>query len=385
MSDDLAPFLDEAQLFWRDTVHRVLTAECPPDYIRACDERKELPRDVLDVMVREGWFAVTLPEEYGGIGSYAEMAALVEMTAYHSVALARFWNINVNMVGGAIAHFAAPELKERLLPDLARGKVRFAFALSENEAGSDAGAVRTKGAVGDGAVRINGTKMWITAAQEADYILTAVRTDPDTDKHDGISLFLVPKAAPGLSVTPIDMLGGHAVRTCEVDLIDVEVPLELMIGELHGGWKQLMRVLAKERVSLAAMCTGAAQAAVDLAVDYVTQRQQFGRTITAFQAVSHTVADMQTRTDAARMLAYRAARLLASGHACARESSQAKYFASDAYMQTAVEGVQMMGANGYASEYAMQRHFREAKLFQIFGGTNEIQRGIVAREMWRER
>ena len=385
MSADLTPFLDEAQLYWRDTVHRVLSAECRPDYIRECDENKRLPKDVLDVMVREGWFAVTLPEEYGGIGSYAEMAALVEMTAYHSVALARFWNINVNMVGGAIAHFAAPELKQRLLPDLAAGKVRFAFALSENEAGSDAGAVRTKGDVGDDSVRINGTKMWITAAQEADYILTAVRTDPETDKHDGISLFLVPRATPGVTVIPIDMLGGHAVRTCEVNLLDVEVPLDLMIGELHGGWTQLMRVLAKERVSLAAMCTGAAQAAVDLAVDYVTQRQQFGRTITAFQAVSHTVADMQTRTDAARMLAYRAARLLASGHPCARESSQAKYFASDAYMQTAVDGVQMMGANGYASEYAMQRHFREAKLFQIFGGTNEIQRGIVAREMWRER
>jgi alkylation response protein AidB-like acyl-CoA dehydrogenase len=385
MSADLTPFLDEAQLYWRDTVHRVLGAECRPDYIRDCDENKRLPRDVLDVMVREGWFAVTLPEEYGGIGGYPEMAALVEMTAYHSVALARFWNINVNMVGGAIAHFAAPELKQRLLPDLAEGKVRFAFALSENEAGSDAGAVRTKGEVGDGVVRINGTKMWITAAQEADYILTAVRTDPETDKHDGISLFLVPRTAPGVTVTPIDMLGGHAVRTCEVNLLDVEVPLDLMVGDLHGGWKQVMRVLAKERVSLAAMCTGAAQAAVDLAVDYVTQRQQFGRTITAFQAVSHTIADMQTRTDAARMLAYRAARLLVSGHPCARESSQAKYFASDAYMQTAVDGVQMMGANGYASEYAMQRHFREAKLFQIFGGTNEIQRGIVAREIWRER
>jgi alkylation response protein AidB-like acyl-CoA dehydrogenase len=384
MSADLTPFLDEAQLFWRDTVHRVLSTECSPDYIRECDEKKRLPTDVLDVMVREGWFAVTLPEEYDGIGSYLEMAGLVEMIGYHSVALARFWNINVNMVGGAIAAFAAPALKEKLLPELARGETRFAFALSENEAGSDASAVRTKGIVEGDTVRVTGTKMWITAAQEADYILTAVRTDPQSSRHDGISLFLIPATAPGVTVTPIDMLGGHAVRTCEVNLIDVQVPFDLMIGDLHGGWKQLMRVLAKERVSLAAMCVGAAQAAVDLAVDYVTQRQQFGRAITAFQAVSHTLADMQTRTDAARMLAYRAAHLLASGHPCARESSQAKYFASDAYMHTAVDGVQMMGANGYASEYAMQRHFREAKLFQIFGGTNEIQRGIVAREMWRE-
>jgi alkylation response protein AidB-like acyl-CoA dehydrogenase len=303
------------------------------------------------------------------------------MMAYHSVALARNWNMNVNMVGGAIAKFGAPELKEKLLPQLAEGKLRLAFALSENAAGSDAAALRVKGEVTNDSVTINGTKMWITGAHLADYILTACRTDPESKRHDGISLFLVPREAEGVTVSPIDMLGGHAIRTCEVNYIDVAVPLELMVGDLHSGWKQVMTVLSKERVSLACMCVGAAQAAVDLAIEYATQREQFGRRITAFQAISHRLVDMQTRTDAARMMAYRAAHLLASDLPCTREASQAKTFASDAYMQTAVDGVQVMGANGYASEYAMQRHFREAKLFQIFGGTNEIQRGIVAKEM----
>ena len=381
MTDELKPFLDESQLQWRDTVHRFLDKHCTPELVRRCDEDKALPEDLLTAIAEQGWFAVTLPEEYGGIGGYLEMAPMVEMMAYHAIAVARHWNVNVNMVGGAIARFASPELKERMLPGLAEGRLRFAFALSENGAGSDAAALRTKGVVSGDRVVLNGNKMWITGALVADYILTACRTDPQSKKHDGISLVLVPREAPGVEVIPIPMLGGHAVRTCEVNLTDVEVPLDLVVGELHGGWRQAMSVVAKERVSLACMCVGGAQAAVDLACEYATQREQFGRKITAFQAVAHSLVDAQTRTDAARMMAYRAAWLLENGYPCDREASQAKVFASDSYMRTAVDGVQVMGANGYAAEYAMQRHFREAKLFQIFGGTNEIQRIVIGRAM----
>lgn len=381
MSDELRPFLDDSQLQWRETVHRFLVKNCSPEYVRECDEKKELPEELLAKVADQGWFAVTIPEGYGGIGGYLEMAAMVEMAAYHSIALARHWNLNVNMVGGAIARFAADELKERMLPGLAEGRLRFAFALSENGAGSDAAALRTKGQVDGDVIRLNGTKMWISGAMVADYILTACRTDPESKKHDGISLVLVPATASGVEVTPIPMLGGHAIRTCEVNLVDVEVPMDLLVGELHGGWKQALSVVAKERASLACMCVGGAQAAIDLAVEYATQREQFGRKITAFQAVSHSLVDAQTRTDSARMLAYRAAWLLENGYSCDREASQAKVFASDSYMQTAVDGVQVMGANGYSAEYAMQRHFREAKLFQIFGGTNEIQRIVIGRAM----
>lgn len=381
MSDEMRPFLDESQLEWRETVFRFLQRHCSPEEVRACDEEKRLPEELLASVAEQGWFAVTLPEEYGGIGGYLEMAPMVEMMAYHAVALARHWNLNVNMVGGAIARFATPELKAKMLPGLAEGRTRFAFALSENGAGSDAAALRTKGEIRGDAVVINGTKMWISGALVADYILTACRTDPASKKHEGISLILVPAKAPGVEIIPIPMLGGHAVRTCEVNLVDVEVPLDMIVGELHGGWKQAMSVVAKERVSLACMCVGAAQAAVDLARDYATQREQFGRRITTFQAVANPIVDAQTRTDAARMMAYRAAWLLENGFACDREASQAKVFASDSYMQTAIDGVQVMGANGYAAEYAMQRHFREAKLFQIFGGTNEIQRIVIGRAL----
>jgi len=331
--------------------------------------------------VEQGWFALTLPEEFGGIGDYMDMAAFLEVAAYHSIGLTRFWNVSVNMVGGAIARFADDRIKRAVLPELVRGGNWFAFALSENGSGSDAAALTTR-AVADGDdFIVDGTKMWITGAAQAKYILTAVRTDPQAKKHEGISLLLIPTDAPGVEVRAIDMLGGGAVRTCEVNYTAVRVAKSWLVGDLHLGWKRLTSVLAKERVALATMCVGAAQAAVDLARWYALDRKQFGQPIFDFQAVSHMLSDMQTQVDAARMMAYRAARLLADGQPCESESSQAKYFASDTYVKVATDGLQVMGANGFSMEFAMQRHYRESKMFQIFGGTNQIQRTIVARAL----
>lgn len=378
---DLRPYLDDDHFAFRRSVARVLGKHATPEYVRACDEGKRFPQELIDVGVEQGWFSLTLPEEYGGIGNHLDMTAFLEVAAYHSIALGRFWNANVNMVGGAIARFASEAIKSDVLPALAQGRGWLAFALSENGSGSDAASLTTRGlADGDDFV-IDGTKMWITGAQQARYILTAVRTDREAKKHDGISLFLVPTDSPGLDIRPIDLLGGSSVRTCEVNYVGVRVPRRLVVGELHMGWKRLMTVLAKERVALAVMCVGAAQAAVDLARWYALDRKQFSQPIFDFQVVSHLLVDMQTQVDAARMMAYRAAKLLADGLPCDAESSQAKYFASDMYVKVATDGVQIMGANGYAMEYAMQRHYRESKLFQIFGGTNQILRNIVARSL----
>ncbi|MBV8093451.1 MAG: acyl-CoA/acyl-ACP dehydrogenase [Acetobacteraceae bacterium] len=378
---DLQPYLDDVQFEFRDSVHGVLTRHASLDYIRECDEKKRFPYELMRVAAEQGWFAVTLPEQYGGIGDYLDMVAMVEIMAYHSIALARYWNMNVNMVGGALARFASEEIKQEMLPALAEGRTFFAFALSENNAGSDAASLTTKAECKNGDFVINGTKMWITGAQEAEYILTACRTERAQDKRDGISLILVPAKTPGVAISPIDLLGGHAVRTCEVNYVDVKVPQNFLVGELHRGWRQLTTVLAKERISLGAMCAGAAQAACDYARDYARERRQFGRPIASFQAIAHKLVDMQTLVDASRLLVFRAARLLQQGATCAIESSQAKFFASDTYVRVATEGLQIMGANGYSMEYPMQRHYREAKLFQIFGGTNEIQRNIAAREL----
>lgn len=378
---DLRPYLTEEQFEFRRSLARVLAKHASAEYIGHCDDDKCFPAELIAVGVEQGWFALTVPEQYGGIGDYMDMTAFLEVAAYHSVALSRFWNANVNMVGGAIARFASEEIKSQVLPDLVEGKGWFAFALSENGSGSDAASLTTR-AVADGDdFVIDGTKMWITGAQQARYFLTAVRTDPNAKKHEGISLFLVPADSPGLGIRPIDMLGGSAIRTCEVNYVGVRVPRRWLVGELHLGWKRLTAVLAKERVALAAMCAGAAQAAVDYARWYALERKQFGQAIYDFQSINHMLVDMQTQVDAARMMAYRAARLLADGQPCDAESSQAKYFASDVYVKVATDGLQIMGANGYSMEYPMQRHYRESKLFQIFGGTNQVQRNIVARSL----
>jgi alkylation response protein AidB-like acyl-CoA dehydrogenase len=378
---DLKPYLTAEQFEFRDSVNRVLMKHASPEYLRECDEHKRFPAELIDMASQQGWFAITLPEEYGGIGGYMDMASFLEMAAYYSIALSRFWNANVNMVGGAIARFASDEIKSDVLPKLAEGKCWFSFALSENASGSDAASLTTRGVEDGDDFVIDGTKMWITGAMQANYILTAVRTDRSAKKHDGISLFLVPKATQGIQVSPIDFLGGHAIRTCEVNYVEARVPKRYMVGELHVGWKRLTTVLSKERIALAAMCVGASQAAVDLARWYAKDRRQFGQPIIDFQAVSHMLVDMQTKVDAARMMAYRAAKLLDEGENCDVESSQAKYLASDTYVQVATDGVQIMGANGYSMEFSMQRHYRESKMFQIFGGTNQIQRNIVGRSL----
>jgi alkylation response protein AidB-like acyl-CoA dehydrogenase len=378
---ELAPFLTPEQFEFRESVHRALSQAATPDYLRRCDEEKTFPTELVDLMARQGWFAVTLPEQYGGVGGYLDMIGMLEVIGYHSSTLARYWNINVNMVGGAVEQLAPDAIKGELLPRLAEGKTRFAFALSENGSGSDAASLRTT-AVRDGDhFVVNGTKMWITGALQANHILLACRTEKGEGKHDGISLLLVPNPTRGMEVRPIDLLGGHMVRSCEVNFVDARVPVGQLVGDLHRGWTQLMGVLAKERIALAAIVCGASQAALDLALEYTRERKQFGRSIASFQVINHRLVELQTQVDCARLLTYRGAALLASGQKCNVESAQAKFFAGDTYMKVALEGLQMMGANGYSMEYAMQRHFREAKVFQILGGTGEILRNIVAREL----
>ncbi len=377
----LNPYINKDRKLFQDSIHKFMKAECPREYVRECDENKRYPSELVQKTAELGWWALTLPEEYGGYGDYLDMVILLEGISYYSIALARDWNITVSMVGGTITRFGTPEQKAEILPKIAKGEMSLAFALSEAEAGSDAAAVRTTALLQGNHFVVNGSKMWITGALNADYLLTVVRTDPKAEKHKGMSLLLIPREIEGLEVRPENLLGGHALRTCALYFEDVNVPADRLVGELHKGWINLLPTLSKERAALAAMCTGASQSAVDDAVQYAKERVQFGRPIGKFQAIQHKLVDMQIKVDASRFLAYQACHLLSRGEPADRECSSAKIFASDTYMQIAVEGVQILGGYGYSMEFDMQRHFRESKLFQIFGGTNEIQRLIVARQL----
>jgi alkylation response protein AidB-like acyl-CoA dehydrogenase len=375
------PYLTDERKLFQESIHKFMRVECPREYVRECDKEKRYPSELVKKMVELGWWSLTLPEAYDGYGDYLDMVIFLEAVAYYSIAPARDWNRTVSMVGGTINRFGTAEQKAEILPKIARGEISLAFALSEAEAGSDAAAVRTPALLKDDHFVVNGSKMWITGALNSDYMLTVVRTDPKSEKHKGMSLLLIPRDLPGIEIRPTDLLGGHALRTCEIYFDDVKVPADRLVGELHSGWINLMPTLTKERAALAAMCVGAAQAAVDDAVKYAKERVQFGRPIGKFQAIQHKLVDMQIAVDAARLLTYQAGYLLSQGEFADRECSSAKVFASDAYVQVAVEGIQVLGGYGYSMEFDMQRHFRESKLFQIFGGTNEIQRLVIARQL----
>ena len=377
----VSPFINKERKMLQDSVHQFMKVECPREYVRECDENKIYPSKLIKKTAELGWWTISLPEAYDGYGDYLDMLILLEALSYYSIAIARVLSITVGLVGGTINRFGTIEQKAEILPKVAKGEITLAFALSEAEAGSDAAAVSTTAILKEDHFVVNGSKMWITNALNASYLLTVVRTDPSADKHRGMSLLLIPKESEGIKIQPENLLGGHALRTCAVYFDDVNVPANLLVGELHNGWINLLPSLAKERAALAAMCTGAAQSAVDDAVQYAKARVQFGRPIGKFQAIQHKLADMQTKVDASRLLTYQAGHLLSQGKPADRESSSAKIFASDSYLHVAVEGLQILGGYGYSMEYDMQRHFRESKLFQIFGGTNEIQRSIVARQM----
>lgn len=376
-----SPYLNDARKLFQESIHRFMRTECPREYVRQCDEEKRFPAELIGKMAELGWFGLTLPEEYDGFGDYMDMVLFLEAIGYYAVAPARIWNITVSMVGGTINRFGTPGQKAEILPKVARGEITLAFALSEPEAGSDAAAVRTSAALKDGHFIVNGNKMWISGAMNAEYLLTVARTDAKSEKHKGLSLLLIRRDLPGVEVRPLSLLGGHALRTCEVIFDNVKVPCDRLLGELHTGWINLMPLLTKERPALAAICVGAAQAAVDDAVRYAKERSAFGRPIGKFQAIQHKLVDMQIEVDAARLLTYQAGYLLAQGQSAERECSAAKVFASDAYLHVSAKGIQVLGAYGYSMEFDMQRHYRESKLFQIFGGTNEIQRLVIARQL----
>jgi len=285
-------------------------------------------------------------------------------------------------VFGAYALLAgSDELKQRFLPQLAEGKLRLAFALTEPDAGSDAAAVRTR-AVRDGDEWVlNGGKIFSSGAESADYLVVTARTGAPEERHRGLTLFLVDRNAPGIAMSRIAKLGHHAVQSPEVALDGVRVPDELRISEVGGAWAALNDVMDAERIAVGGQCTGLAERCIELALDYGLQRKQFGKPVATFQAISHMLAEMETETSAARLLTYHAAWLKDAGLPCSKAASIAKVYATEVASRTASRAVQIHGGYGYTTEYEVSRHFKEAKLYEVGGGTTQIQRDIIAREM----
>lgn len=286
---------------------------------------------------------------------------------------------SVNASTGAVIAFGNEELKERYLPPAAEGTKIPAYALTEPDAGSDLAAIRTTARRDGDRFLVNGSKTYITLGAVADYGVVLVITNPEADKkHHGMSLLVVEGFDHGKEE---DLLGLRGLGVGEMSFSDTEVPIGNVLGEVDRGFQQIMQSLDGGRIEIAALAVGLAQGALDEAVAYSRERSQFGRPISKFQAVQFMIADMQTSIDAARLLTYRAAELKDAGKPHSREASEAKLFASDMAMRCVSDSLQIHGGYGFSKEYRIERLYRDAKVNQIFEGTNQIQRLVISRSV----
>jgi alkylation response protein AidB-like acyl-CoA dehydrogenase len=374
--------LGEEQRVMRDSLRQFLRRECPIEYVRQCDEAERFPHELYGKLAREGWLGLPVAEEYGGTGgSCTDLAVFLEEFAAHFEAGANIYYTTIVIAADAIAHFGTEQQKRDLLPRLARGEIRFAFSLSEPHSGSDAASLRTQ-AVRDGDEWvINGQKMFCSCAQEADYILLMARTDKEAPKHEGISMILLDPKAKGVEIRKLRKLGLRPMDINEIFLTDVRVPVADVIGEVNRGWRNALKTLDYERCCLSAVNVGAAQSCLDKVLAYTKEREQFGQKIASFQLSRAKLADMEMEIDAARLLLYRSAALVDRGIPNNKESAIANLYSSETYVRAALNGMRLMGGWGYLMEFDMQRHFRDSKLAEIGGGTSEILRIVISREL----
>jgi alkylation response protein AidB-like acyl-CoA dehydrogenase len=330
-------------------------------------------------MAELGWLGVTIPEQYGGSGGTMLDACLFMEESSRALAPIGGYATTL-IVAGATQRFGTEEQKSEILGGVAAGAVE-AIAMTEPEAGSDVGALTTSAERANGGFVLNGQKVFCSNAHIADHVLIVCRTSKGSTKHEGLSMIWVPREVEGMEIVPIKTMGGE--ETNHLYLTDVEAPGEALLGTVDQGWTQLMAGLNVERLILAATMLGVAQRALDDALDYVKERQQFGRPIGSFQALQHRIADIATEVQAARLMTHWVASLTDEDPArmLPREASMVKLYVTEVAKRATVEGMQLMGGYGYASEYDMERLVRTAMVSTIYGGTSEIQRNIIAKTL----
>jgi alkylation response protein AidB-like acyl-CoA dehydrogenase len=338
----------------------------------------ELIRELGDL----GLTGVFIPEEYGGSGmDTISYCIVIEEIARAEAGLAAVLSVNNSLVCYPIFAFGTEAQKRHYLPDLARGRKLGCYCLTEPTAGSDAGSLRTTARTDGNRWILNGTKIFVTNGVEAEVLVIYARTDPEAGSR-GISAFLAEKGDPGLSVGKIEhKLGIRASSTCEIVLDDCRFPKDRLLGERGKGFHIALATLDGGRIGIAAQALGIARAASEEATAYARERWQFGRPIADFQAIQWKIADMTTRIQASRLLTFRAAWVRDQGRRHTQEASMAKLFASETAMWVGTQAVQIFGGYGYIQDYPVERHFRDAKITEIYEGTSEVQRMVIARHM----
>ena len=344
------------------------------------DGYTELHNDGLYRKMAElGWLGLTIPEEHGGSGgSWVDACLFMEETSRGMAPIGGYGTTLI--VAGAVKRFGTKEQKDRILGNIAKGSVE-SIAMTEPESGSDVGSLSTRAERSNGGFVINGQKVFISNARNSDHVLTVCRTTKGESKHEGLSMIFVPVGTEGMTMVPIDTMGGRETNT--VYYSDVEVPEENVLGTVDQGWTQLMAGLNVERLILAAIQLGVAERAFDDALAYSKERRQFGRPIGSFQALQHRFADLATELEAAKLMTYWVASMVDEDEdrMLPKEASMVKLFVTETAKRVTLEGMQMMGGYGYSSEYDMERLVRQTLVSTIYGGTSEIQRGIIAKTL----
>jgi alkylation response protein AidB-like acyl-CoA dehydrogenase len=374
--------LTDEQLEFRDTIRRIVADRVAPRAAEI-DAKAEYPWDIRRLFAEHDLLGLPFGTEHGGTGTGTLMLNLAVEEVARACASSALILMIQELGTLPIQLYGSDELKQRFLPRCASGEWSPAFALSEPEAGSDPGGMITR-AVRDGDEWvINGTKNWITNLGVADFYIVFAKTDPSASRSRGISAFVVEADRPGFSVGKLEhKLGIKGSPTGQPIFEDVRVPAGNLIGDENRGMQVALGTLDHSRLGVAAQAVGIAQGATDHAAAYARDRRQFGRPIADFQGIQFKLADMETRTAAARELLYRACAKIDRGEADAgKYSAMAKLFASDTAMAVTVEAVQVLGGYGYVTEYPVERYMRDAKITQIYEGTNEIQRLVIARAL----
>ncbi|WP_228991114.1 acyl-CoA dehydrogenase [Streptomyces sp. DH8] len=365
----------------RETIRALAESKIAP-FAAAVDEESRFPQEALDALVASDLHAVHIPEEYGGAGADALATVIVIEEVARACASSSLIPA-VNKLGSLpVILSGSEELKAKYLGPLAKGDAMFSYALSEPDAGSDAAGMKTK-AVRDGDFWVlDGVKRWITNAGVSEYYTVMAVTDP-AKRSKGISAFVVEKSDEGVSFgAPEKKLGIKGSPTREVYLDNVRIPADRMIGEEGTGFATAMKTLDHTRITIAAQALGIAQGALDYAKGYVRERKQFGKPIADFQGIQFMLADMAMKIEAARQLTYAAAAKSERGDAdLTFQGAAAKCFASDVAMEVTTDAVQLLGGYGYTRDYPVERMMRDAKITQIYEGTNQVQRIVMARNL----
>lgn len=372
----------EEQNMLRDSVRRMMDRIATPEYIRRLDREQQYPVELYDAWVEMGLISMPFPESLGGLGGNAiDLAIIAEELGKKSFDFFQAYGASV-FCGLNLAHFGTEAQKNHWIPKLLSGEIKMSVSMSEPDAGSDIGAMRTTARRDGDHWVINGQKLWATGAAAKNNVINLyVKTDTSAHYRKGMSLLLVDNDTPGVKMRKLDLLGRRCVGTYEIFFDDVRVPADRLVGGENRGWDVVMHCLQLERLTASAGYSGAALAVVDLALQYAKDRKQFGRPIGTFQAIGHMLADMATEAEAARTLVLRAAWMVAAGKDALKEISMAKLYASETFAKVANQGMQIFGGYGYNMEFDMQRLFRDSRITTVAAGSSQMQRNLIANLM----